>query len=62
MANRRQDAAVEQALFRTPPTALQFWLKNRMPRAWGGEPAAQDGEAEGGVIELPQPMPPETES
>lgn len=106
MANRRQDAAVEQALFRSAvggvrpvsklfkvkrveyddqtgkklreyeeivqgteevydspsTTAQQFWLKNRMPRAWGGEPAAQDGEAEGGVIELPQPMLPETES
>ena len=106
MANRRQDAAVEQALFRSAvggvrpvgklfkvkrveyddqtgkklreyeeivqgteevydspsTTAQQFWLKNRRPRAWGGEPAAQDGETEGGVIELPQPMPPETES
>ena len=97
MANRRQDAAVEQALYQsavggvrpvsklfklkrveyddqtgkqvreyeeivtgteevydTPSTtAQQFWLKNRLPRQWGGgEDPAPDGLAIG-VVELP---------
>ena len=97
MANRRQDAAVEQALYQsavggvrpvsklfklkrveyddqtgkkvreyeeivtgteevydTPSTtAQQFWLKNRLPRQWGGgEDLAPDGLATG-VVELP---------
>lgn len=104
MANRRQDAAVEQALFRSAvggvrpvsklfkvkrveyddttgkklreyeeivqqteevydapsTTAQQFWLKNRMPRAWGGEPQQEGGSETAGVIELPVPMDPES--
>ena len=43
-----------EEVYDTPSTtAQQFWLKNRLPRQWGGgEDSAPDGLATG-VVELP---------